>query len=168
MSYELEIIDLNAVIEVTQPSNVVLEFIESPGNILEITEISDTETVVLTKIPVIEVLEIADRGLPGDSAYEIALLNGFIGTEVEWLNSLHGSPGSDSTDGNFSESFVITSALEQNFTLSYTPSINSLRGFLNGLREKNNAFGLSGNTVSFSLLDLAAGDELTFDYRFEI
>ena len=27
-------------------------------------------------------------GLPGASAYEIALNNGFVGTEQDWLNSL--------------------------------------------------------------------------------
>lgn len=31
-----------------------------------------------------------ERGLPGLSAYEIAVKNGFVGTETEWLDSLHG------------------------------------------------------------------------------
>ena len=34
--------------------------------------------------------QVQARGL---SAYEIAVLNGFIGTEVDWLNSLKGAPG---------------------------------------------------------------------------
>lgn len=34
-----------------------------------------------------------DVGLRGLSAYEIAVNNGFVGTEGEWLESLHGEPG---------------------------------------------------------------------------
>ena len=30
------------------------------------------------------------RGLSGLSAYEVAIKNGFVGTEAEWLDSLHG------------------------------------------------------------------------------
>lgn len=42
------------------------------------------------------------KGDPGDSAYEIALKNGFEGTEEEWLLSLEGkdgAPGADGKDG---------------------------------------------------------------------
>ncbi|MGI5842483.1 MAG: hypothetical protein ACOX6H_04260 [Christensenellales bacterium] len=34
-------------------------------------------------------------GATGSSAYQIALQNGFVGTEQEWLNSLIGPPGQD-------------------------------------------------------------------------
>lgn len=30
-------------------------------------------------------------GLPGPSAYDVAVSNGFVGTEAEWLASLHGA-----------------------------------------------------------------------------
>jgi hypothetical protein len=33
-------------------------------------------------------------GAPGLSAYQIAVLNGFVGTEEEWLESLAGSDDS--------------------------------------------------------------------------
>lgn len=33
------------------------------------------------------------QGEEGDSAYEIAVANGFVGTEAEWLESLKGEPG---------------------------------------------------------------------------
>lgn len=36
-------------------------------------------------------------GAPGDSAYQIALNNGFVGTEAEWLESLIGPQGAAST-----------------------------------------------------------------------
>lgn len=38
-------------------------------------------------------------GADGDSAYQIAVANGFVGTEVEWLASLQGSDGVDGTNG---------------------------------------------------------------------
>lgn len=37
--------------------------------------------------------------LRGKSAYEIAVDNGFIGTEAEWLASLHGKDGKDGSNG---------------------------------------------------------------------
>ncbi len=37
--------------------------------------------------------------IDGKSAYEIAVANGFIGTESEWLESLKGSDGRDGVDG---------------------------------------------------------------------
>ena len=36
-------------------------------------------------------------GEPGPSAYEVAVANGFVGTEEEWLASLQGPPGSAGT-----------------------------------------------------------------------
>lgn len=38
-------------------------------------------------------------GAPGKSAYEIAVKNGFEGTEEEWLESLKGEPGEPGKDG---------------------------------------------------------------------
>lgn len=37
--------------------------------------------------------------LRGKSAYEIAVENGFVGTEAEWLASLHGKDGKDGSNG---------------------------------------------------------------------
>ena len=44
-------------------------------------------------------VEISQAGMQGYSAYEVAVQNGFEGTEQEWLESLRGSDGSDGTDG---------------------------------------------------------------------
>jgi hypothetical protein len=38
-------------------------------------------------------------GIDGISAYEVALANGFVGTEVEWLASLVGADGADGAQG---------------------------------------------------------------------
>ena len=37
-------------------------------------------------------------GPPGDSAYEVAVNNGFDGSEAEWLDSLQGEPGEKGAD----------------------------------------------------------------------
>lgn len=39
------------------------------------------------------------QGPPGDSAYQIAVSNGFVGTELEWLAALEGTDGTNGTDG---------------------------------------------------------------------
>lgn len=39
------------------------------------------------------------HGKDGKSAYEVAVANGFEGTEAEWLESLHGEDGIDGKDG---------------------------------------------------------------------
>ena len=38
-------------------------------------------------------------GPPGMSAYEVALSNGYIGTEAEWLESLRGEQGVPGANG---------------------------------------------------------------------
>lgn len=41
----------------------------------------------------------SELGIPGQSAYEIAVANGFVGNEVAWLASLVGAPGEDGAPG---------------------------------------------------------------------
>ena len=48
------------------------------------------------------------RGLTGFSAYEIAVKNGFVGTEAEWLESLKGADGADGADAPVITSIVMT------------------------------------------------------------
>ena len=43
--------------------------------------------------------KIPEIGANGKSAYEIAVENGFVGTETEWLASLKGAPGKDGAPG---------------------------------------------------------------------
>lgn len=43
--------------------------------------------------------KISEKGKDGKSAYEIALENGFVGTETEWLESLKGLDGKDGING---------------------------------------------------------------------
>ena len=43
--------------------------------------------------------KISEKGKDGKSAYEIAVENGFVGTEIEWLESLKGLDGKDGING---------------------------------------------------------------------
>lgn len=49
------------------------------------------------------VLNIGSISESGKSAFEIAVENGFVGTEIEWLNSLKGNDGKDGKDFKFSD-----------------------------------------------------------------
>lgn len=53
------------------------------------TKLDETGQTIPAKFRSIEI------GRDGKSAYQIALDNGFIGTEEEWLESLHGPAGKD-------------------------------------------------------------------------
>lgn len=72
------------------------------GSILDTAEVIPEES----KGTVPELLKDAEEQLErvkalkdGESAYEIAVDNGFVGTEQEWLNSLKGADGHDGADG---------------------------------------------------------------------
>lgn len=43
------------------------------------------------------------NGTPGESAYQLAVDNGFVGTIDDWFNSLTGDPGTDGQPGRLTE-----------------------------------------------------------------
>lgn len=106
-------------------------------------QINIEETIVETTI------EISEMQMPGKSAYEIAVANGFVGTEAEWLESLK---------GNFKETFeTVSKNLKGNpYVLNYTSgkltSIvytvigGNITKTLNYTGEKITSIVLSGNT----------------------
>lgn len=47
-----------------------------------------------------EIIAASDT-LKGDSAYDIALSSGFVGSKAEWLNSIKGDKGNDGRDGSY-------------------------------------------------------------------
>jgi hypothetical protein len=57
----------------------------------------------VVKVPVAETVVVrvatGQPGTPGSSAYDVAVANGFVGTEAAWLASLQGEPGVDGVDG---------------------------------------------------------------------
>lgn len=69
----------------------------------------------------------ASTGADGDSAYEIAVANGFVGSESEWLTSLHGPAGADGTPGADGDS-AYEIAVAAGFMGTETEWLDSLRG----------------------------------------
>ena len=67
------------------------------------------------------------QGISGLSAYEIAHLNGFEGSEEEWLVSLQGKQGSDGSQGIDGKS-AYQIAVEKGYEGSQTDWLTSLKG----------------------------------------
>ncbi len=96
--------DLKGHIEVYYPNGMLkfygidFEVFPSP----ETAEIESTDEFTLLESKIAEVNKIIAEGIEtsqGKSAYEIAVENGFVGTEAEWLESLKGEKGTDGKDG---------------------------------------------------------------------
>lgn len=71
---------------------MTVEVVILEGGSETVVEVTTTE-VVIHEVPTTEVVEIevARPGVNGLSAYEIAVEQGFVGTEAEWITSLGGS-----------------------------------------------------------------------------
>lgn len=74
----------------------------------------------------------------GLSAYEIAVKNGFTGTELEWLNSLKGSKGDDGEDGQ--------SAYQVALNNGFVGTESSWLASLIGPKGDTGAQGVKGDT----------------------
>ena len=61
----------------------------------------DITTYILAKRYIDDALAGGVQAQPGKSAYEIAVSNGFKGTEAEWLRSLVGATPSIGANGNW-------------------------------------------------------------------
>lgn len=109
--------------------------------------------------------DINTPGLNGKSAYQIALDNGFVGTEPDWLNALNGNPASLINDSTPSTSNVYSSQytktqLDAKFTL---PTFNAgsvvisngttlIQDNLNLFWDNTNKYlGIGKNTPAYSL-----------------
>ena len=72
-------------------------------------------------------------GLAGKSAYQIAVDNGFSGTESEWLATLKGSDGADGTDGApgaNGQDYVLTSADKQEIANLINADTDTIPGYV--------------------------------------
>lgn len=74
---------------------------------------------------------------PGMSAYQVAVKNGFTGTETEWLDSLKGAPGEPGTPG---KDGVDGNAYSSSKTQVGTYNDKPLYRFFNELTEGSNGF----------------------------
>ena len=100
--------------------------------------------------------------LEGDSAYQVAVTNGFTGTEEEWLASLKGEPGIAGSDGAPGSSVDLYTVYEKLVELGlYTSDYKEFaKEYLNGLtitsyKDVNN---LVNQVVRVFALDVAYFD----------
>lgn len=63
-------------------------------------QITDDKIVIIYSDGTVLEKDLPENGSDGLSAYEIAVRNGFIGSESEWLESLKGDPGKDGESGS--------------------------------------------------------------------
>lgn len=82
--------DATLIIEETIQATTIVIDNNCTTTTIEIAEISNNSTIEFTSI-----------GEPGLSAYQLAVANGFIGTETEWLVSLQGQSADLSVLGNY-------------------------------------------------------------------
>lgn len=68
-----------------------IEFIEIVENVTiimdEVTESISVEIIETNEVITMEFQELGTPGIKGKSTYEIAVDNGFLGTETQWLDS---------------------------------------------------------------------------------
>lgn len=116
---------------------IVIRFTSQPVKVFEgadkIIYTSDDvieQALMQMQIEVQRAIDAAEKaeGTAGKSAYEIALLNGFEGTEEEWLLSLKGEKGENGRDGIAGEIKPIGAFETEEELISTYPDGSSLSG----------------------------------------
>ncbi len=106
-------------------------------------------------IPII--LEVNHDGL---SAYEIALVNGFVGTEAEWLASLQGSPEWGLITGDIADQVDLKAALDakqnslgftaENISNKKSDLTANSTAFYPNQKAVNDALALKQDTIAYT------------------
>lgn len=79
-------------------------------------------TMFIALFTLVGITSCAKDGQSGLSAYDIAIKNGFEGSETEWLESLKGSNGVNGEDGENAESLTLTDIYNECVNNGYTKS----------------------------------------------
>ena len=97
--------------------------------------LADIKKHIIKTNEVIDTINLLEKNLirTNLSTYEIAVKNGFIGTEKDWLNSLKPGIG-DFVIGEIPKGII--DGINATFTTYFYFSINSLEVYVNGLRQK--------------------------------
>lgn len=97
------------------------------------------------------------QGPAGDSAYQVAVNNGFVGTEAEWLEALKGADGANGTDGADGTDglSIIGAAIDGNGHLQLTLSNSTLldAGLVVGMDGADGADGDDGRGIASMAID---------------
>ena len=111
----------------------------------ETAEIESKDEFTLLESKIAEVNKIIAEGIEtsqGKSAFEIAVENGFVGTESEWLESLKGVKGNPGTDGKSITSTEINANGELVLTYSDGSTVNV--GVVVGAKGEKGDTGATG------------------------
>lgn len=84
-----------------------------------------------------------DQGVQGKSAYDIAVENGFKGSESDWIDSLKGDKGDQGQKGD--QGLVGKSAYELAVAMGYKGDLNSWLNSLKGEKGDKGDRGLKGD-----------------------
>lgn len=104
----------------------------------------------------------------GESAYDIAVKNGFVGSEQEWLASLKGADGSDGKDGTDGKDGEDFSLLNASFETLYAAAVK--QGYTGTAEEyKRDVLGIDGADALVQTINNAALSAVSvisyFNYR---
>jgi len=107
------------------------------------------------------------QGPAGISAYQVALNNGFVGTEAEWLEFLQGDTGADGADGVGIAALVINGS--GHLVVTYTNAIETDLGLVvgasgaDGADGADGAAGVDGRGITSMALDGSGHLIITYD-----
>lgn len=115
MTTQVDVTVTETVVDVTvdAPTEVELEVVST---VVEITGVENAGPRGATG-------ETGDIGPTGLSAYEVALLEGFIGSEQDWLDSLVGPPGDPTFEESLTLDFTNTTEVTWNHNLNKYPDV---------------------------------------------
>lgn len=107
---------------------------------------------------------LAFKGEKGYSAYEVAVLNGFVGTEQDWLATL----GSSSFFEKVGYTAVITEEtkiISLPNSINYNPKTTFLSIFVNGLKIENSDYTIDEieKTITFVETTLKIDDKVEIE-----
>ena len=116
---------------------------------------------VVPNVPIGIELQLYRDGVNGKSAYEIAVQNGYLGTEQNWLSSL--ISGNNAIKNEIPSGLI--NGLNTNFTSQYHFIPESVEVFLNGLKQqKITEYQTLGNNTIIVSNSLNTQEIVTINY----
>lgn len=157
-------------LETLRITNDLSELQDNKDITLPITvQVNDIVLNLAISNPVVQVISEGGgtgSGANGKSAYEIAVLNGFTGTEAEWLISLKGADGEDFTYNDFTPEQLLALTGPKGADSAFAMEQKNT-GFL--LKVKQQGGKYSQFFVSFftNKKDFSVGDTIRYTYTFK-
>ena len=104
------------------------------------------------------VVILASCGEAGESAYQIAVRNGFVGDEAAWLASLKGEKGADGTNGEMGEDGTPGAAGKSAYELAKENGLTNAATEAEWIASLQGKDGVDG-TIDFSALTFGVNAE---------